>query len=196
MKKSLILSLLILLFTLSGFAQDKKSIEEMAQRRVDRVSEQVELSRKEKKQLLEHYRKIEAEKTKERELAQKEYERKQKEREQEIDKQNKELEKILGNEKFEELEKKRRETGIDDKRKDKMVDNFIDFIGNSMEMNERQKGRLREYYYEREDDLRKIIKRLESRKGDIEKILKDEEEKIEDIVKEEKEQITKSNFAI
>lgn len=160
-------------------AKQKERIEQRAREQVDRVAEEMDLTKKQEKELFEYYAKIEAEKEREREIAQREREKYQAERNKKINENNKELERILGEEKFDEYQQRRNEKGIE--KKDQIVDNFFDFLGDSFELDGKQRQALREYYIDQEKNVKTIIKKIESKQGDIEKIMKDQEEKLNDI---------------
>lgn len=167
-------------------AERKERIEQRAQEQVDKISGEMELTKKQEKELFEHYSKIEAEKEREREIAQRERERMETERNKKTEESDKQLERILGQEKFEEYKQKRAESGED--KKNKVLDNFFDFMGDSFELDGKQRDALREYYLNQEKNLKKIIRQLESKQGDIEKIMKDQGEKMDEIFKKEKDQ--------
>ena len=193
MKKLLLTVVATGCLVFTGFAQNRKSqnvddetkarIEQRAKDRVDAISQEMELTKKQVKELLEHYSKMEAKKEEERKLAQREREKREVERNRELTQQDRELERILGAEKFEEYKEiEKRNGGV---KKDKVVDNFIDFMGDSFELNPRQREALREYYLDQEKNLRKIMKTIESKQGEVEEILKDQGKKMDDIFKKE-----------
>lgn len=201
-KLFIVLGCIILLATSNIFGQKnpqrkeqterKERIEKRAQEQVDKISEEMELTKKQEKKLFEHYSKIEAEKERERELAQIERERKDAERNKKLAENDEELERILGTEKFEEHKQKRAERGED--KKDKVLDDFFDFMGDSFELNQKQRDELREYYLNQEKNLKKIIKKLESKQGDIEKIMKEQSEKMDEIFKQDEDNGENINF--
>ena len=171
---------------------DKKvRIEKRAQEQVDKISEEMDLTKKQEKDLFKHYSKIEAEKEREREIAQREREKVEAERNKKMEESDRELERILGQEKFEEHKQRRAESGED--KKDKVLDNFFDFMGDSFELDGRQRDALREYYLNQEKNLKKIIKRLESKQDDIEKIMKEQEDKMDEIFKKGNDENTNFN---
>lgn len=182
MRRQVIILIAFAAVTFGAYAQKNDRAKEIAKERVERIAEEVELSEKEKEELLEYYSKIEIEREKERAAAQKEAEARQKEREKQFDKQNKDLERILGDEKFEEYKRKRIEKGeVDDLKKEKMLDNFFDFLGNTIELDENQKDKLREYWDDQERNLRRIIKVLESEQDEIKEKMDENDKKLDDI---------------
>lgn len=194
MKKLLLTVVAAACIIFAGIAQNKKSksmdsenkarIEQRAKDKVEAISQEMELTKKQEKELLEHYSAIEAKKKEERQIAQREREKREAERNKELAQQDKELERILGAEKFEEYKQKRERSG--EVKKDKVVDNFIDFMGDSFELNPKQREALREYYQNQEKNLKKIIRTIESKQGEVEEILKDQGKKMDDIFKKEK----------
>lgn len=182
MRRQVIILIAFAAVTFGAYAQKNDRAKEIAKERVERIAEEVELSEKERKELLEYYSKMEIEREKERAAAQKEAEARQKEREKQFDKQNKDLERILGDEKFEEYKRKRIEKGeVDDLKKEKMLDNFFDFLGNTIELDQNQKDKLREYWDDQERNLRKIIKVLESKQDEIKEKMDENDKKLDDI---------------
>ncbi|MDO5523538.1 MAG: hypothetical protein Q4G48_05770 [Bacteroidia bacterium] len=182
MSKQVIILVAFATITLGAYAQKTDRAKEIAGERVEKIAEEIELSEKEKKELLEYYSKIEVERRKERAAAQKEAENRQKEREKQLNEHNKELENILGEEKFEEYKRKRIEKGgVDDIRKEKILDNFFDFIGNTAELDPNQKEKLREYWNDQERNLRKIIRVLESRQGEIKEKMDENDRRLDEI---------------
>lgn len=182
MRKQVIILIAFAVIIISAHAQKTDRAKEIAKERVERIAEEVELSDKEKKELLEYYSKMEIEREKERATAQKEAEARQREREKQLDKHNKDLERILGNEKFEEYKRKRIEKGeVDDLKKERMLDNFFDFLGNTIELDQSQKDKLREYWNDQERNLQKIIKVLESKQDEIKEKMDENDRKLDEI---------------
>lgn len=202
MKKLLLTIVAIGFIIFAGIAQNKKSkrvdseskarIEQRAKDKVEAISQEMELTKKQEKELLEHYSEIEARKEEERQIAQRERENREAEHNKELAQQDKELERILGAEKFEEYKQKRERSG--EAKKDKVVDNFIDFMGDSFELNPKQREALREYYINQEKNLKKIIRTIESKQGEVEEILRDQGKKMDDIFKKENDE--KINYVI
>lgn len=193
-----LIMLFLLLLTLQGVvAQEKERdmekvenetrIEQRAQERVDRLSETIELSEKEKQDLHELYIRQERERMKERALAHMEREKRLEKREKEKMKKDQELERILGKEKYGEYQRRKVESAME--KRDKIVDNIVDFMGDSFELDRIEREKLREYYLDKEKNISSIMKKIHSKQDDIREKMEKESERMKEIFGDEDEEI-------
>jgi hypothetical protein len=190
--------LFLLLLTLQGVvaqekerdmekAENETRIEQRAQERVDRLSETIELSEKEKQDLHELYIRQERERMKERALAHMEREKRLEKREKEKMKKDQELERILGKEKYGEYQRRKVESAME--KRDKIVDNIVDFMGDSFELDRIEREKLREYYLDKEKNISSIMKKIHSKQDDIREKMEKESERMKVIFGDEDEEI-------
>jgi hypothetical protein len=190
--------LFLLLLTLQGVvaqekerdmekAENETRIEQRAQERVDRLSETIELSEKEKQDLHELYIRQERERMKERALAHMEREKRLEKREKEKMKKDQELERILGKEKYGEYQRRKVESAME--KRDKIVDNIVDFMGDSFELDRIEREKLREYYLDKEKNISSIMKKIHSKQDDIREKMEKESERMKEIFGDEDEEI-------
>ncbi|NLY24970.1 MAG: hypothetical protein GX042_08195 [Bacteroidales bacterium] len=193
-----LIMLFLLLLTLQGVvaqekerdmekAENETRIEQRAQERVDRLSETIELSEKEKQDLHELYIRQERERMKERALAHMEREKRLEKREKEKMKKDQELERILGKEKYGEYQRRKVESAME--KRDKIVDNIVDFMGDSFELDRIEREKLREYYLDKEKNISSIMKKIHSKQDDIREKMEKESERMKVIFGDEDEEI-------
>lgn len=193
-----LIMLFLLLLTLQGVvaqekerdmekAENETRIEQRAQERVDRLSETIELSEKEKQDLHELYIRQERERMKERALAHMEREKRLEKREKEKMKKDQELERILGKEKYGEYQRRKVESAME--KRDKIVDNIVDFMGDSFELDRIEREKLREYYLDKEKNISSIMKKIHSKQDDIREKMEKESERMKEIFGDEDEEI-------
>lgn len=168
-------------------AENETRIEQRAQERVDRLSETIELSEKEKQDLHELYIRQERERMKERALAHMEREKRLEKREKEKMKKDQELERILGKEKYGEYQRRKVESAME--KRDKIVDNIVDFMGDSFELDRIEREKLREYYLDKEKNISSIMKKIHSKQDDIREKMEKESERMKEIFGDEDEEI-------
>ena len=193
-----LIMLFLLLLTLQGVvaqekerdmekAENETRIEQRAQERVDRLSETIELSEKEKQDLHELYIRQERERMKERALAHMEREKRLEKREKEKMKKDQELERILGKEKYGEYQRRIVVSAMVNR--DKIVVNIVDFMGDSFELDRIEREKLREYYLDKEKNISSIMKKIHSKQDDIREKMEKESERMKVIFGDEDEEI-------